>query len=271
MCPNPYAAFAKALGLFHPQNPCEPGIHETAILGDGSSLAEGVSVAPYAVIGSGVRIGAKTRVGAHTVIGDGCTIGEGCTLFPMVTLYGGTILGDRVILHSGCVVGSDGFGYATERGTHIKVPQVGRVVIESDVEIGANTTIDRGTLSETRIGEGTKIDNLVQIGHNVKVGPRSILVAQSGISGSTRLGKSCILAGQSGIVGHVHLGDGVKVSAKSAVTKDLPDGSFVTGHPAKDHREWLKERALAGRLEEILHRIKDVEARIGIEEMEEPR
>ena len=163
-----------------------------------------------------------------------------------MVLYDGTELGDRVILHSGVVLGSDGFGYAQEGGRHLKIPQVGRVVVEDDVEIGANSTVDRGALEDTRIGAGTKIDNLVMVAHNVQVGPHCILVAQSGISGSTRLGHHVIIAGQSGAVGHIRIGDGARVGAKSAVTHDLPDGAFVTGHPAQDHRRWLKERALVG-------------------------
>jgi UDP-3-O-[3-hydroxymyristoyl] glucosamine N-acyltransferase len=160
------------------------------------------------------------------------------------------------------VVGADGFGYAQDEGRHVKIPQVGRVVIESDVEIGANTTIDRGAMEETRIGEGTKVDNLVQIAHNVRTGPDCILVAQSGISGSTTLGRSVILAGQSGAVGHIRIGDRVRIGAKSAVTKSLPDGAFVTGHPAQPHKAWLKERAMAGRLEELLDRVKELERRL---------
>jgi UDP-3-O-[3-hydroxymyristoyl] glucosamine N-acyltransferase len=183
-----------------------------------------------------------------------------------VVLYDDTELGDRVILHSGVVLGSDGFGYAQADGRHLKVPQVGRVVVEDDVEIGANSTVDRGALEATRIGKGTKIDNLVMVAHNVQVGPHCILVAQSGISGSTRLGHHVIIAGQSGAVGHIRIGDAARVGAKSAVTHDLPDGAFVTGHPAQDHRRWLKERALSGRLEEFFRRLKRVEARLKTEE-----
>jgi UDP-3-O-[3-hydroxymyristoyl] glucosamine N-acyltransferase len=180
-------------------------------------------------------------------------------------LYDDTELGDRVILHSGVVLGSDGFGYAQEGGRHLKIPQLGRVVLEDDVEIGANSTVDRGALEETRIGAGTKIDNLVMVAHNVRIGPHCILVAQSGISGSTRLGHHVIVAGQSGAVGHIRIGDGARVGAKSAVTHDLPDGAFVTGHPAQDHRRWLKERALSGRLEELFQRLKQVEAKLKTE------
>jgi UDP-3-O-[3-hydroxymyristoyl] glucosamine N-acyltransferase len=258
-CPNPYLAFAKALELFHPPRAFEGGVHATAIVGDGCQVHPSVHLGPYVVLGDGTRVGACAVIEAGCVIGRACQVGEDCHLYPRVVLYDGTVLGSRVVLHSGVVAGSDGFGYAQEGGRHLKVPQVGRVVIESDVEIGANTTVDRGTLDETRLGNGTKIDNLVQVAHNVHTGAGCILVAQSGISGSTRLGDGVIFAGQSGAVGHIRIGDGARVGAKSAVTKDVPPGGFVTGHPATDHRLWLKERALASRLEELFGRLKKLE------------
>jgi UDP-3-O-[3-hydroxymyristoyl] glucosamine N-acyltransferase len=259
VCAAPYAAFARALQLFHTPAAHPRGVHPTAVLGEGCRVDPSASVGPYVVLGEGVTIAAGATVEAGCVLGRGSQVGRECHLFPRVVLYEQTLLGDRVILHSGVVVGSDGFGYAQEKGRHLKIPQVGRVVIEHDVEVGANTTIDRGTLDETRIGEGTKIDNLVQVAHNVTTGADCILVAQAGISGSTSLGRSVIFAGQSGAVGHIRVGDGARVGAKSAVTKDVPDGAFVTGHPAVEHRLWLKERALCGRLEEMLKRIKSLE------------
>ncbi len=257
--PNPYLALARALELFHPPKAFAPGVHATAVVGEGCGLDPSCHVGPRVVIGKGSRVGAHSVLEAGTVIGDGCAIGESCHLYPNVVLYDGAEIQDRVILHAGCVVGSDGFGFAHEGRRHVKVPQVGRVVIESDVELGANTTVDRGALEETRIGAGTKVDNLVQIGHNVRTGPGCILVAQSGISGSTRLGANVIVAGQSGAVGHIKIGDGATVGAKSAVTKDVPPGGFVTGHPAQDHRLWLRERAMVGRLEQMVGRIKALE------------
>lgn len=261
-CANPYAALARALRLFHPEDLPPPGIHPTVVVGLGCEVAPTASVGPFAVLGDGTRVGERTAVGAGAVVGRGCTLGADCRLHPRVVLYDGTSVGDRVILHAGCVLGSDGFGYAQEGGAHVKVPQVGRVVVEDDVEIGANTTIDRGALEETRVGRGTKIDNLVQLGHNVVVGPGCILVAQSGISGSSTLGAGVMIAGQSGAVGHIRIGDGARVGAKSAVTKDVPAGGFVTGHPAQDHRLWLRERALVGRLEKMAERIGALEARL---------
>ena len=261
-CPDPYLAFALVMQAFHPPRAFTPGIHSTAIAGIDCTIDPSAHVGPYAVVGDGVTIGRRSVVEAACTIGNNCRIGEDCHVFPRVVLYPDTIIGDRVSLHSGAVVGADGFGYAQDESRHVKIPQVGRVVIESDVEIGANTTIDRGAMEETRIGEGTKVDNLVQIAHNVRMGPDCILVAQSGISGSTTLGRSVILAGQSGAVGHIRIGDRVRIGAKSAVTKSLPDDAFVTGHPAQPHKAWLKERAMAGRLEELLDRVKELERRL---------
>ena len=259
VCKDPYVAFARAIGLFYKPREFKPGIHPTAILGERCEVAPDAHVGPYAVLGDATRVGAGSVIEAGCVLGAGCEIGEHCRLFPRVVLYEGTVLGNRVILHAGVVVGSDGFGYAQEAGRHIKIPQIGRAVVESDVEIGANTTVDRGAIEETRIGEGTKVDNLVQVAHNVRIGPRCLLVAQVGISGSTVLGEGVIFAGQSGAVGHIRIGDGARVGAKSAVTKDVPDGRFVTGHPAQEHRLWLRERALTGRLEELFRRLKRLE------------
>jgi len=265
LCANPYAAFARTLALFHPAPAAVPGVHPTVVMGEGCEVHESATLEAYVVLGDRVIIGSGSVIEAGGRLGDGARIGTDCRLHPNVVLYPQTVLGDRVILHAGCVLGSDGFGYAQDKDTHVKVPQIGRVVVESDVEIGANTAVDRGTLDETRIGRGSKVDNLVQIAHNVTTGPSCLLVAQSGISGSTRLGAGVIFAGQSGAVGHIELGDGVRVGAKSAVTKGFPSGSFVTGHPAKEHKLWLRERALAGRLEEILKRLADLECRLGPE------
>jgi len=256
---EPYVAFAEALRLFHPPRVFSAGVHPTAVVGANCEIDPDCHVGPFVVIGRESRLGKGAVVEAGSVLGRNCLIGKGCHLYPRVVLYDNTELGENVVLHSGAVVGSDGFGYAWKNGRGFKVPQVGRAVIEKDVEIGANSTVDRGTLAETRIGAGTKIDNLVQVAHNVRTGKACVLVSQSGVSGSTVLGDGVIIAGQSGLVGHIRIGSGCKVGAKSAVTKSLPDGSFVTGHPAQPHKRWLKERALAGRLEEMLRRLERLE------------
>lgn len=260
--PNPYVALARAVALFYPPKSYVPGVHPTAVVGPETQIHPEAHIGPRVVIGRGCAIGKGAVLEAGVVLGDRCHVGEGCHLYPNVVLYDSTELGARVTLHAGCVLGSDGFGYAQEGGRHIKIPQVGRVVVEDDVEIGANTTVDRGALEETRVGAGTKIDNLVQVAHNVRIGPGCILVAQSGISGSTTLGAGVVIAGQSGAVGHIHLGDGAKVGAKTAVTKDVPPRGFVTGHPAQDHHQWLKERALVGKLEHLFARVRELESQL---------
>lgn len=261
--PNPYLAFAKALLLFFPPFKPTPGIHPTAVIAEGVPLGEGVSVGPFSVLEEGVSIGEGTAIGPLVYIGRGSRIGRGCLIYPLVTVREGVLLGDRVIVHSGTVIGSDGFGYAKDaEGRYVKIPQVGGVSIEDDVEIGANVAIDRATLGRTWIKRGTKIDNLVQIAHNVVVGEDSAIVAQAGIAGSTVLGNRVSLAGQVGVVGHITVGDDVTVGAQSGVTKSIPPGSTVLGSPAVPHMEF--KRALVGitqipRLFKALH---DLEERI---------
>lgn len=258
-CADPYRAFAVALRAFHPERSREPGVAGTASVSDAAELGEGVSVGPGAVVERGARIGARSAVLAGAVVGSGCRVGEDCVLHPKVVLYPGTELGDRVAVHAGAVLGSDGFGYASGPDGHYKIVHVGRVVVEDDCEIGAGSCIDRAVLGETRIGAGTKIDNLVQVAHNVRVGAGSILVSQSGISGSSTLGRGCVVAGQSGVAGHLSLGDGARVGAKSAVYDDVPAGETVTGIPAIPHARWKRLAASLGRLPDLLRRVRRLE------------
>ena len=256
---DPYLAMARILALFHPPERIEPGVRVGASVGRDARIDPSAAVLEGVRVGDGVAIGPRTVLHPGVAVGDGCRIGADAVLHPNVTLYPRTVVGDRVILHAGVVLGSDGFGFAHDGTTPVKIPQVGNVVVEDDVEIGANTTVDRATFGSTVIGRGTKIDNLVQIGHNVVIGPGSILVAQSGISGSTKLGSGVVFAGQSGAVGHITIGDGSRVGAKSAVTHDLPAGSFVIGHPAVDARIWKRAAVAFGRLPEILRRLRRLE------------
>ncbi len=260
--PSPHLAFARALTLFFPPVKPAPGVHPSAVLAPGVLLEEGVSVGAHAVIEEGARIGAGTVVGPQVFIGRDSWIGRECLLYPQVVIRAARV-GDRVIIHSGTVIGSDGFGYVKDkRGRHVKIPQVGRVVIGDDVEIGANVTIDRATVGETRIGRGTKIDNLVQIGHNVTVGEDAILVAQVGISGSSSLGNRVLLAGQAGLVDHVTLGDDVVVGAQAGVTKDISPGSVVLGSPALPQAHAKRILVASRHLPDLLTAVRQLESTV---------
>jgi len=237
---DPYDAFSQILSYFHPPLRYPDGIDPRAVIGPHVTLGEHLYVGPCAVLEKGVRVGDYVQIGAGVFIGAGSEVGAETVIYPNVTIREGVWIGQRVILHSGSVIGSDGFGYAPSKGHYRKIPQVGGVVIEDDVEIGANVTIDRATLGKTVIGRGSKLDNLVHVGHNVTIGPDSILVAQVGISGSCRVGQHVTLAGQVGLVGHITLGDGVTVGGQSMVTKDTMED--VTGSPAIPHKKWLRQQ-----------------------------
>ena len=233
---NPSLAFVKMVSLVEPQDVNHPkGIHPAAIIGKDVSLGKNAAVGPYVVIEDNASLGDNTVIYAGCYIGYHTKIGKNTLIYPNVSIREHVLIGDRVIIHSGTVIGSDGFGFATLDGVHHKIPQIGTVVIENDVEIGANVTIDRARFDKTIIRKGTKIDNLVQIAHNVVIGENSIIVAQAGISGSTVIGKGVTLAGQAGLVGHITVGDGAVVAAQAGVTKSVPANTLVSGYPAKPH------------------------------------
>ena len=237
---EPYAAYAEIAGIFYPAALRVPGIHRNASVAQSAELGKDVGIGANAVILDGAMIGDGVMIGSNAVIGPGVHIGDGCVIGANVTISH-ALIGERVIIHPGACIGQDGFGFASTRHGHIKVPQLGRVIIEDEVEIGAGTAIDRGSGPDTFIGRGTKIDNLVQIGHNVKVGRHCIIVSQAGVSGSTRLGDYVVLGGQAGIAGHLEIGAGARVAAQGGVMRDIPANETVGGSPAVSIRDWHKQ------------------------------
>lgn len=257
---NPYLAFAQAVALLHPQPRPEPGVHATASVHPSASLGEEVHVGALAVVGARARIGARSVIHSHAVLYEDVVLGEDCLLHSGVHVREGCRLGQRVVVQNGAVIGSDGFGFAKDdQGRYQKIPQVGRVEIEDDVEIGALVAIDRSSLGVTRIGRGTKIDNLVQIGHSVSIGQDTVLAGQVGIAGSAKLGDRVTLAGQVGVAGHLELGDGVIASAQTGIPHSVPAGSFVSGYPAIENRAWLKSSAVFARLPDLQKRLRELE------------
>ncbi len=256
---NVRVAFARLLTLLHPDVSAVPGTHATALIGQGTRLGADCSIGPYVVIGEDCTLGRGVVLHTGSTIGRGVTIEEGTVIYPHVSIYDRSVIGRRVIVHAGAVIGSDGFGFAPDAGRQIRIPQIGRVVLEDDVEVGANTTIDRATLGETRIGAGTKIDNLVQIGHNVHIGRDVIIVAAVGISGSVTIGDGVTLAGQVGIVDHVDIGAGAIVLARGLVSKDVPPGAVVSGSPIQPHRTELKFQAALRQVPDLLARVAALE------------
>ncbi|NLY90032.1 MAG: UDP-3-O-(3-hydroxymyristoyl)glucosamine N-acyltransferase [Firmicutes bacterium] len=260
---NPRMAFAQILWYFHPKRVYPEEIHPSAVVGKDFQHGAGCYVGPLVSIGDRVKLGAKVVLHPGVVIEDDVEIGDESEIKPNVVLCAGTKIGKRVIIHPGTVIGGDGFGFEkNSQGKHIKVPQVGCVVIEDDVEIGSNVTIDRATTGQTVIGAGTKIDNLVQIGHNVQVGKDNIMVAMTGIAGSTKLGDRVTLAGQSGINGHITIGDDTVVFARGMVISSLPANSVVSGQPARPHGEDMRIQAATGKLPELLKTIRQLEKRV---------
>jgi len=263
VCENPSAEFSKVIAVFTPEPvKYEQGIHERACIAEGAMVAADASVGACAVISKGVRIGARTVICPGVFVGENAIIGEDCLIYPNVTIRERCVLGNRVTLHAGVVIGADGFGYDSGPQGHVKVPQVGIVQIDDDVEVGANSTIDRARFGRTWIKQGTKIDNLVQVGHNVQVGRACLLVAQCGVSGSTVLGDGVILAGQAGVVGHLNLGDGTIVMAQAGVTKDSSPKAILFGSPAQDRRDYARQMVHIGRIEGLLADVKALKAEI---------
>ncbi|MDD5475756.1 MAG: UDP-3-O-(3-hydroxymyristoyl)glucosamine N-acyltransferase [Syntrophales bacterium] len=272
---DPYVSLARVLAFLYPEKPPCSGISSEAFVADDATVAEGVTIYPGAYVGSSVRLERGVIIYPGVFVGNGAVIGEDSVLYQNVSVYRRCLIGKRVVLHAGVVVGSDGFGFADPGAANMKVPQIGIVQIDDDCEIGANTTIDRGTLGKTWIKAGVKIDNLVQIAHNVVIGENSVIVAQVGISGSTRIGKSVLLGGQAGLVGHINVGDGAMVAARSGIHKNIPPGTIVSGSPHMPHRQWLRMQAtltrlpdmrkslldLAGKIEEIEHTIENMKKR----------
>ncbi len=260
ICREPYVAFARALSIFFTEELPKPGISPKASIHPSAEVGNDCYIGEFTTIGENTRIGNRVKIFPGCFIGNNCEIGDDSILFPNVIVYNGCKIGKWVRIHSGTVIGSDGFGYAfsKEERKIIKVPQAGGVIIEDYVEIGANTTIDRGTIGNTVIGEGTKIDNLVQIGHNVKIGKYCFIVSQVGISGSTKIGDFVTLAGKVGIAGHIEIGNNITVAAKSGVTKSLKEPGTYAGFPAKPYREWRKVQALIDRLPEIYDKIRQL-------------
>ena len=257
---NPAAAFALVLARFAPEPVAfPPGIHPGAIIDPSVKLDPSIHVGAGAVIEAGARIGARSVIGAQSYIGHHAALGEDCFLHPRVTIRERCKIGCRVQFQSGAVIGADGFGYELRDGRHVKIPQTGIVQIDDDVEIGANTTIDRARFGRTWIQQGTKIDNLVQIAHNVRIGAHSIICSQAGISGSTRIGSYVTLAGQAGIVGHIEIGDRAIVAAQTGLSRNLKPGEIVCGSPARELQTWKEQAAMVNRLGKLYDRVKKLE------------
>ena len=260
---DPYVAYTLALRAFFPERGATPGIHPTAIVDDSALVSDGSEVGPFVVIGADCRIESGVRIFANATIYDGVTIGKDSVIHSGVSIRENCLIGERCIVHNNSTIGSDGFGYAkTADKKWLKIPQVGRVVLEDDVEIGANTAIDCASVGESRIKRGTKIDNLVQIGHSCTVDEDSLICAQTGLAGTSVIGKRVILAGQVGIAGHLKVGDDVVITAKSATSHDAEDGKILSGIPAFDNREWLRSTAAFRRLGELARKVRELERRL---------
>ena len=260
---NPYAYVARVLALLNPVRREVPGVHPSAIVHPSAKVDATAAIGPHAIIGEKALIGARCQIGAGCTIGENARLGEDCTLYPQVAIYHGCRLGNRVIVHSGAVIGADGFGFAPDAGSWVKIPQIGGVVVGDDVEIGANTTIDRGALDDTVIEEGVKLDNQIQIAHNVRIGAHTVMAACVGVAGSTVIGKHCMVGGAAGIIGHLNIADRTTISVGTFVTKSITEpGTYTAVLSAEPHRDWLKVNARMRRLDEMSERIRALEHKI---------
>jgi UDP-3-O-[3-hydroxymyristoyl] glucosamine N-acyltransferase len=261
---NPYLAFAQAIELFHRKPRLPLGIHPTAVLGEGVVLGQNVTIAAYVVIGNQVHIGDQVTIHPHCVIYDGAVIGSGSILHSHVVVRETVRIGERVVLQNGVVIGADGYGFVTLKdGSHYKILQAGTVVLDDDVEVQAQSTIDRATIGTTRVGHGTKIDNLVQVGHGSTIGKHSLICAQVGLAGSTKVGNHVILAGQVGAAGHLEIGDRAIASAQTGIHNDVEPGAIISGYPGIPNKLWLKSVAIFNRLPEMYQSLKQLQRRLG--------
>ncbi len=261
-CDDPYAAFARALALFHPLAWPAPGVDERAWVAPDAAVDPAATVEAFAWVGPGARVGPGTWLESGAVVGPGAVVGRDCRLMAHSVVCAGCELGDRVWLNPGAVIGGEGFGFAPTPEGHLRIPQTGRAVLEDDVDVGANSCVDRAAMGDTRIRRGAKLDNLVMIGHGTEVGERSLLVAYAGVAGSSRLGKNVVLAAKSGVINHLTIGDGVQVAVGARVVGDQPAGARVAGHPAIDHATWLRASAAFAELPALVKKVRALEKRV---------
>lgn len=258
-----YYGFLQTFVMFHPpQHMLSPGVHPSAVIDPSCKLGQNVAIGAHVFLGPRVQVGDNTRIFPNSVILNDSRVGKNCCIYPLVSIRENCVIGDRVIIHNGAVIGSDGFGFVPHEGVYEKIPQVGKVVIEDDVEIGANATIDRATMGATIVRKGTKLDNLVHLAHNVEVGEHTVMAAQTGISGSTRIGKRVMIGGQVGTVGHITIGDGAQIGAQSGVSKSIPPGEVFFGYPARPIMKAKRIEAALSQLPDLLKRVRELERQL---------